>query len=143
MQRMQPSPDRTDEAAECFALIFSSNRDFFSYYREMFISLGFIPIIATTPEAAFAILRLTVVVFVIVDQDEGIFESRRVLDRARQTHQHAPILVVTHKADADSRREALAHGATGYLGHPALRGEIVHALFAGHGRMTGNAETKR
>ncbi len=133
-QRPQPSSIPKEDAAGCDVLIFSGEPSFLEYYRGMFISMGLTPLTTSTPEATLAILRLAVVAFVVVDQGSEIFESRRVLERARETHQYAPVLVITRKPDANLRREALALGAAGYLDHPALPGDIVHELIASEAR---------
>jgi ActR/RegA family two-component response regulator len=122
---------RREDIEGCVALIFSSNRGFLDYYRGLFMKLGFAPVTATTSVAALGILRLTIVAFVVVDQGGATFESRRVLERARQTQQHAPVLVITQKPDPHFRHEALALGAVDYLDHPALPDDIVHALLMG------------
>lgn len=130
-RRQEPSTNKGREDVEgCVALIFSGDRNFLKYYRELFKKLGFAPVTATTPEAALAILRFTIVAFVVVDQGGATFESRHVLERARQTQQHAPVLVITRKLDPHFRHEVLALGAADYLDHPALPDDIVHALLA-------------
>jgi len=129
-QRPQPSSIPKEDAAGCAVLIFSGEQSFLEYYRGIFISMGFTTLTATTPEATLAILRLSVVAFVVVDQGGVVLESRRVLERARETQLYAPVLVISRKPDANSRREALALGAAGYLDHPALPGDIIHELIA-------------
>jgi DNA-binding response OmpR family regulator len=124
-QRPQPPSIPKEDVAGYAVLIFSTERSFLEYYRGMFISMGFITFTATTPEATLAILRLTVVAFVIVDQGSGIFESRGILERTRKTEQNTPVLVITRIPDPNSHREAQALGAAGYLEHPAPPGEIL------------------
>ncbi len=118
----------------CVALIFSSDRDFLDYYRGMFIKLGFTPVTTTTPEEALAILRLAIVGLVIVDQGKKIFESQHVLERARETQQHAPVFVITRERDQNYRHEVLAMGAAACLDHPALPDDIAHALVTSDAR---------
>lgn len=132
----EPIAARLQEEVEgCVALIFSGDREFLDHYQELFMKLGFAPVTASTPEAALAILRLTIVTFVVVDQGGRIFESRGVLERARETQRHAPALVITRKPDPNFRHEALALGAVDYLDHPAHPDDIVHALLASSTRL--------
>jgi DNA-binding response OmpR family regulator len=114
----------------CPVLIFSNDRGVLDYYRRMFANLGFAPVTATTAEAAVALLRLMIVAFVIVDQGDEFYESRRVVERARQTQVNAPVLLISQNADPDFRHQALAIGATACLNHPVLPDDIVHALIA-------------
>ena len=60
----------------CVVLIFSSDRMFLDYYCKMFLSLGFSPVTATTPQAAKGILRLAIIVYMVVDFDEGADQPR-------------------------------------------------------------------
>ena len=127
-QETQEVSDKHEDVAGCPVLIVSTDREFVSHYRGMLVPLGIQPITATTSEAALAVLRLTVVAFVVVDQEIGTFDTRRILQRARKTQLHAPILVITRQPDPYLRREALALGAAAYLNHPVLRDDIVYAL---------------
>ncbi len=116
----------------CAVLVYSSDRVFLDYYRTMVLSLGFTPVTATTPEAAVAILRLMIVASVVVDA-EGIGEGfRRVVRRAREAQQHAPVVAVSRKLDADFRHQVKAMGAADCLKHPALRDDMVHVLLTDH-----------
>ena len=124
-------PDRREDAAGCPALIFSSDWDFIDHHHRILSSLGFIPIAATTPEAALAVLRLEVIALVVVDEGDGLTSSRKVLRRAQETQQHAPVLVVSRCTDPESRCQALALGAAEYLEHPVFPDDVVQAFLPG------------
>ena len=112
----------------CVVLIFSSDRVFLDYYRAMFLGLGFSPVTATTPQAAKGILRLAIIVYMVVDLDEGLQTSREIIHYARQTQSHAPVVVMSRKPHQNLHPEAASLGATEYLEHPALPDEMVQAL---------------
>jgi DNA-binding NtrC family response regulator len=141
MKRKARGPLAAESSTEgCVALIFSSDRNFLDHYRELFMGMGFAPVTTTTPDAAQAILRLTTVTFVVVDQGSKNFETRQVLERVRKEQHHAPVLVIARKADPHFRQEALALGAADYLEHPALRDDVIHALLPGHLRAQQSLE---
>lgn len=112
----------------CVVLIYSGDRLFLDYYRTMFLSLGFSPVTATTPQAAKGILRLAIIVYMVVDLDEGLQNSREIIRYARQTQGHAPVVVMSRKSDENLKHDTIGLGATDYLSHPALLDEMVHAL---------------
>jgi ActR/RegA family two-component response regulator len=116
----------------CVVLIFSSDRMFLDYYRTMFLSLGFSPVTATTPQAAKGILRLAIIVYMVVDFDEGAQTSREIIHYARQTQSHAPVVVMSRKADENLHHNTTDLGATDYLEHPALLDEVLQALVQQH-----------
>lgn len=130
----QPADDQG-----CVALVCSEDRNFLEHYRELFGRLGFIPATVTTSEAALTILQMTAVAFVVLDHGSKNLENRRVLQRARESQQHAPTLVITRKPDQDVRHEALAMGATACLIHPVLPDDIVHAILTNDIRMRQSA----
>ena len=112
----------------CVVLIFSSDRMFLDYYCKMFLSLGFSPVTATTPQAAKGILRLAIIVYMVVDLDQGLQTSREIIHHARQTQSHAPVVVMSRKAHENLHHNTTDLGATDYLEHPALLDEMVQAL---------------
>lgn len=116
----------------CVVLIFSSDRMFLDYYRTMFLSLGFSPVTATTPQAARGILRLAIIVYMVVDLDEGFQTSRDIIRYARETQSHAPVVVMSRKSDENLQHDRADLGATDYLEHPALLDEMVQALLPQH-----------
>ena len=118
----------SEDMPGCAVLIFSPDRSFIEHYCGMFMSLGFKPVIATTVEAAVALLRLLVVALVVVDEESGKIESGQILRRSRDMQYHAPVLVFGGRSDPDFRCQALALGAADYLDHPAFPGDIIHAL---------------
>jgi ActR/RegA family two-component response regulator len=132
IQEIQESSNLAGDVAGCVVLIFSKDRSFLDHYREIFVSLGFVPITATTAEAALAILRLMVVAFVVVDQSSGIPESRKILEHARDAQRHGLVLVIAREANPHFRCEALALGAVEYLIHPVVPDDFVHALHLIH-----------
>lgn len=117
-----------EEPQGCVVLICSHEPVFSRYYRELFASLGIVALTATTAYVALAIFRLVLVTFVIGDQENGKFESRRILQCARKDQKHAPVLVIAQNPDLDFHREAMALGAASYLDHSARPDEIVQAL---------------
>lgn len=123
--------DECEDAPGCVVLIFSTDRGFLIRYCEMFISLGFKPLTASTPEAATALLRLLVMSLVVLDQESGTAECCQILRRARDLQYHAPALVIARTSDHSFRYEALSLGAADYLDHPALPEDIIHALLPG------------
>lgn len=116
----------------CAVLIYSGDRRFLDYYREMFLSLGLTPVTATTSKAALAILRLMIVAYVVVDAEGGLEGCRQLMDRARATQHHAPVLVVSQRPDADFRHQAMTMGAADCMEHPALMDNMMHALLPSH-----------
>ena len=116
----------------CVVLIFSSDRMFLDYYCKMFLSLGFSPVTATTPQAAKGILRLAIIVYMVVDLDQGLQTSREIIHHARQTQSHAPVVVMSRKPDENLPPDRTDLGATDYLEHPALLDQVVQALLPEH-----------
>ena len=116
----------------CVVLIFSSDRTFLDYYRTMFLSLGFSPVTATTPQAARGILRLAIIVYMVVDLDEGFQTSLDIIRYARETQSHASVVVMSRKSDENLQPDRADLGATDYLEHPALLDEMVQALLPQH-----------
>lgn len=116
----------------CAVLIYSGDRRFLDYYRTMFLSLGLTPVTAATSEAALAILRLMIVAYFVVDAKGGLEGCRQLIDRARETQHHAPVLVVSQKPDQDFRQRAMTMGATDCMEHPALMDNMLHALIPSH-----------
>ena len=116
----------------CVVLIFSSDRMFLDYYRTMFLSLGFSPVTATTPQAARGILRLAIIVYMVVDLDEGLQTSREIIRYARETQSHASVVVINRRSDENLQPDRADLGATDYLEHPALLEEMVQALLPQH-----------
>lgn len=128
---MIPAPStqtQTTDYRGCVVLIYSGDRLFLDYYRTMFLSLGFSPVTATTPQAAKGILRLAIIVYMVVDLDEGFQTSRDIIHYARQMQGHAPVVVMSRKSDPSPEQETIDLGATDYLEHPALLDQMVHAL---------------
>ncbi|MEJ2009276.1 MAG: hypothetical protein P8Z30_14165 [Acidobacteriota bacterium] len=119
-------------------VIFSSNWDFIDHHREVLLSIGFGPIAATTPEATLAVLRLTAIELVIVDERVGVPETRRILKQTGNDSPKVPVLVVSSSFNAELRRQALELGAAGYLDHPALQDDVVLALLPDRA-LTGNS----
>lgn len=124
----------TDDAnyKGCAVLIYSGDREFLDYYRTMFLSLGLSPVTATTVEAAVAILRLVIVAYLVVDAEGRLEEHRQVMERARKTQHHAPILVISRKHDPGFQHQVMTMGAADCLEHPALTEDMLHALLPGH-----------
>lgn len=118
-------------------LILSSDREFINHHRAILLSIGFVPITATTLEAALAVLRMIVIELVIVDEEAGTPESQSILIQARNNGQRVPVLVVSQRFDPQSRREALELGAAAYLDRPAFQDDVVQALLA-HCTRRGN-----
>ncbi len=131
--------ERREDAAGCPVLIFSGDQNFVDHHRRTLLSLGFVPIAAASAESALSVLRLLVIALVVVDEDEGLCESRMILKRAREIQQHAPVLVVSQRADPESRHQALAMGAAEYLEHPVLPDDVVHAFFPRDSRLRVHA----
>lgn len=123
--------DEREDAPGCVVLIFSTDRGFSIHNCETFISLGFKPLTASTPEAATALLRLLVMSLVVLDQQSGTAECRQILRYAQDLQYHAPVLVIARASDGNFRHEALSLGAADYLDHPALPEDIIHALLPG------------
>ncbi len=140
---MQTSAEEREDTVGCPVLIFSSDEDFVDHHRRTLLSLGFVPITAATAEAALAVLRLSVIALVVVDEDEGLCASREILRRAREIQQHAPVLVVGQSADPESRHQALTLGAAEYLEHPVLRDDVVQAFFPHGSRVLLHAPAQR
>lgn len=111
-------------------LILSSNREFIKHHREILRSIGFVPITATSLEAALAVLRMVVIELVIVDEEGGLLATQEILKRARENRRSVPVLVVDRNSDAELRRQALKLGAAGYVDRPAFQDDVVGALLA-------------
>lgn len=109
-------------------LIFSRDTSFVDHHRTILLSVGFVPIPAATLEEALAILRMTVIDLVIVDEETGVPETVRILERAKDGWRSIPVLVVSQGYDAELQRLAMEMGAAGYLDHPAFQDDVVRAL---------------
>ncbi|MEJ2009379.1 MAG: response regulator [Acidobacteriota bacterium] len=109
-------------------LIFSNNLGFISHHRSILLSIGFVPIIATTLKATLAVLRSTALELVIVDEEAGVQQTQRILERIRDDSPKVPVLVVSPSSDAELRRQALDLGAAVYLDRSALQDDVVQAL---------------
>ena len=109
-------------------LIFSNDLGFISHHRSILLSIGFVPIVATTLEATLAVLRLTAIELVIVDEGAGVQETQRILKQNRDDSPKVPVLVVSSSSNAELRRQALNLGAAGYLDHSAFQDDVVQAI---------------
>lgn len=109
-------------------LIFSGTKPFIDHHRTILLSVGFVPITANTLEAALAILRMTVIDLVIVDEATGVSETLKILESAGDGWRKIPVLVVSQGFDAKLQRLAMELGAAGYLDHPAFQDDVVRAL---------------
>jgi len=112
----------------CDVLIFSNDLGFITHHRSILLSIGFVPIVATTLEAALAVLRLIAIELVIVDEGAGVQETQRILKQNRDDSPKVPVLVVSSSCNAELRRQALDLGAAGYLDRSALQDDVVQAL---------------
>jgi hypothetical protein len=61
-------------------LIFSNKGKFIENHLKILLSIGFVPITATTLEAAVALLRMTVIELAIVDEETGSRKLRAFWD---------------------------------------------------------------
>lgn len=127
-QEKQLSTTPQENALGCAVLIYSTDSGFIEQYRQMLGSLDFVSITTTTPHATMAILRMLVVAFVLVDVGTGRPETRKILQYARTTQYHAPVLLIGRRTDPEFQHKALEMGAAAYLRHPALREDIVNVL---------------
>lgn len=118
-------------------LILSSDRGFINHHREVLLSIGFVPVTATTVDAAIAVMRWMVIELVIVDEQIGVAETQNVLDYSRGDVRSIPVLVVGQASDVELRRRALELGAANYLDRPAFQDDVVRALLA-HCSRRGN-----
>lgn len=121
-----PTPDTYNPGFD--VLIFSRDKSFLEHHRASLLSIGFVPITATTLEASLAVIRMTVIDLVIADEEAGVAETLRILERAGDGWCKIPVLVVGQGFDAESQRLALETGAAGYLNHPAFQDDVLRAL---------------
>ena len=128
MNRMKSVKSKISDHKGRVVLLYSGDQEFLKYYRSMFLSLGLTPVTARTPEAALGFLRLMVVAFVVVDQNQGIPRCGQVIRHARAMPYHASVIVISRKQDRDFRDTTTDLGATKYLNHPALQDDMLHAL---------------
>lgn len=112
----------------CTVLILSCDGNFLEYYRKLFLELGFAPVTANTPDLALGVLHQTVVAFIVVDQSARPSKTRRIMECARRTQRHAPILAIARRPEPQFRHEELSLGAVDYLDHPARSDDIAYAL---------------
>lgn len=109
-------------------LVFSNDLGFISHHRSILLSIGFVPIVATTLKATLAVLRSQTIELVIVDEEAGPQETQRILKQARDNSPKVPVLVVSSSSQAELRRQALDLGAAGYLDRSAFQDDVVQAL---------------
>lgn len=129
MNRMKSGKSKISGHKDSLVLIYSSDDDFLNYYRSMFVSLGLTPITETTAEAALGMLRLTVVEFVVLDQDEERQGYEQVIRHAREAEYHPTVVGVSRKHHQNSHPEASGLEAAEHLGHPAPQEDLLDALF--------------
>lgn len=108
-------------------LIVSDDRAFIDHHRAILLSIGFVPIAASTVEAALTVLGMRIIELVIVDEAGRIEETQRFLKQVQNDGQ-APVLVVSPNFDPELRRQALALGAAEYLDRPAFQDDVVRVL---------------
>lgn len=111
-------------------LILSSDREFINHHREILLSIGFVPVTATTADAAIAVLHWMVIELVIVDEQIGVAETQDILDCSRSDGRSVPVLVVSQRPDAELRRQAVKLGGAYFLDRPAFQDDVVRALLA-------------
>lgn len=128
MRRMESEKFKISDHKDSIVLLYSSDTDFLDYYRRMFVSLGLTPLAATTPEAAMGMLRLTVVAFVVVDQDEGSKGCRQVIRHAQEAEYKSTVVVVSRNHLRNSHPEATGLEPAEHLDHPAPADDMLHAL---------------
>jgi len=109
-------------------LVFSNDLGFITHHGSILLSIGFVPIVATTLKATLATLRSKAIELVIVDEEAGVQETQRILKQARENSPKVPVLVVSSSSHAESRRQAVDLGAAGYLDRSALQDDVVQAL---------------
>lgn len=131
------SIDERNPLEGTLVLIVSNNREFLHNYRKRVMSIGLVPITASTLEGALSCLRILVVAFIIMDQGGLGFEGRAILERARRTQVQATVVVITREPDSQCRSQALAMGAADYLVEPVdamkLRVALIRSIYSGHG----------
>jgi DNA-binding NtrC family response regulator len=127
-QQALESTVRAEGAEGCVVLVVSTGRDFLDHYRKVFLSLGLVPITATSARAATAILNLMVVAMVVIDQRNGTQAVHKVLKRAHDLQPHALGFVIGHDPDFRLPHEAPAPEVAEYLDHPAAAQDFVHAF---------------
>ena len=128
LKKMQSEKTRISGHKDSVVLIYSSDQDFLDYYRAMFVSLGLTPIAATTSESALGLLRLTVVAFVVVDQDDGPQECGQVIRHAREAEYQSTVVVVSRRNHRNPHHEAARFGTAERVDHPAPADDMLDAL---------------
>ena len=127
-QQTLESSIRAEDVKGCVVLVFSAERDFLDHYREVFLSLGLVPITATSVAAAIAILKLMVVAMVVIDQSSGTPAVRKILKRAHKVQPHALGFVIGQDPELRFGSEESLLGPAKFLDHPAAPKDFAHVF---------------
>lgn len=131
------SPNRNAYLPGSNVLVFSNDKGFIDHHRSILLSIGFVPITATTLDAALTVLRIMVIELVIVDEQAGTYETLRALKQGGDGGESVPVLFVSQSSDAASQCQAPDLGSAGYLDRPAFQDDVVRVLLA-HCNRGGN-----
>jgi DNA-binding response OmpR family regulator len=113
-----------------YVLIVGTDPGFLKYYQDIFLGLGFTPLVGTSYESVLASLRLIVFDFIVVAQSSLAFEGRFVMGDDWRHDDRTRVLVITKGNDPGRGLDVKNLGAVDYLHHPVAVPEIVRAITA-------------
>jgi DNA-binding response OmpR family regulator len=113
-----------------YVLIVGTNPGFLEYYQNIFLGLGFTPLVGTSHESVLASLRLIVFDFIVVAQSRLAFEGRVVLEGAWMHDDRMCVLVIAREDDPGRRLGEKNLGAVKYLRDPVTVPEMARVITA-------------
>lgn len=113
-----------------YVLIVGTDSGFLEYYQDIFLGLGFTPLVGTSHESVLALLRLIVFDFIVVAESSLAFEGRFVMGDDWRHDDRTCVLVITKGNDPGRRLGVKNLGAVDYLRHPVAVPEMVRAITA-------------
>ena len=113
-----------------YVLIVGTDSGFLEYYQDIFLGLGFTPLVGTSYESILASLRLIVFEFIVVAQSRLAFEGRFVMEDDWRHDDRTSVLVIMKGNDPGRRPGVENLRAADYLRHPVAVPEMVRALTA-------------
>jgi DNA-binding response OmpR family regulator len=113
-----------------YVLIVGTDSGFLEYYQDLFLGLGFTPLVGTSYESVLASLRLIVFDFIVVAESRLAFEGRFVMGDDWRRDDRTCVLVITEANDPGRRLGVKNLGVVDYLRDPVAVPEMVRAITA-------------
>ena len=110
-----------------YVLIVGTDPGFLEYYQDIFLGLGFTPLVGTSYESILASLRLIVFEFIVVAQSRLAFEGRFVMEDDWRHDDRTCVLVITKGNDPGRHLGVTDLVAVGFFPDPLFPPPILRA----------------